>query len=483
MPVRLTVGLCLAILLCPALAAAQSATPAAITIDASKRHQTIDGFGTCLISWVPKFERLYNTPKFQQIYADELGCSMMRINLWGPVMPKPVEDWRQIRYQDFVLTGEGRRTRLFIDAGKGFKRVNPQMRFIGTAWSPPAWMKENNAIVDKATGAIGGDGYTRQGRTFDNRVKTKYFPHFARWLVEMAKLHRAEGVPLYAISPGNEVMFTQTFESCVWSAEDLATVIALLGEQLEAEGLGEIKIFGPETMTSHNWSPDLANELYIKTLKGNAAAWKQFDVWATHGYTDGFTTDKSKDSTAIYWGMIKDTGKPFWITEGGTGGHDWPAALHEMGAMLHNALVGGNASAFVPWQISEEKKSEHGLMVMDEFTGKTRAAQHYFKFIRPGAVRVDATPGDGPVPASAYVHEGDKTLTIVLTNPTKGEQAVTIELSGGGMAGVREMKVFRTSAREQFKELDEAAVKDGKIELTLPAESMVTLHGSTGVRS
>jgi O-glycosyl hydrolase len=268
----------------------------------------------------------------------------------------------------------------------------------------------------------------------------------------------------------------------VWSAEDLATVVALLGEQLEAEGLGDVLIFGPETMSSHNWSPDLANELYIKKLKANPDAWKHFDVWATHGYTDGFTTDKSKDSTAIYWNLIKDTGKPFWITEGGTGGHDWPAALHEMGAMVHNALVGGNASAFVPWQISEQRESEHGLMVMDQFTGKTRAAQHYFKYVRPGAVRVDATPSDEPVATSAYLHEADGTLTIVLTNPAKAEQRITLDLKGDAIAGLRQMKALRTSADEQFKELSEAAVNGGKLELTLPAESMVTLHGSTTER-
>jgi O-glycosyl hydrolase len=446
-----------------------------IRVDLNQRHQTIEGFGTCLISWVPEWERRYNTPAFQKIYAEELGCSMMRINLWGPVCPKAVEDWKQIRYQDFVLDGEGHRAMVFVNAGKGFARVNPQMRFIGTVWSPPAWMKENNSITDKASGAIGGDGYVRDGKTYNNRVKKQYFPHFAKWMVEMAKFHKAQGVPLYAISPGNEVMFTQTFESCVWSAADLAEVVGLLGQMLEDEGMGDILIFGPETMTSHNWSADLANALYIKTLKADPKVWKYFDRFATHGYTDGFTTDKSKESAAIYWNMIKGTGKAFWITEGGTGVHSWPGAMNDIGAMIHNSLVGGNVSAFVPWQISEERESEHGLMVNDRFTGKTRAAQHYFKFIRPGAVRVDAEPSDAPTPVSAYLHEADNTLTIVAANPTGQAQDVSFTLEGA--TALKQMDVYRTTAQDQFKQLDAVGVSDGKVALTLPPQCMVTLVG------
>jgi hypothetical protein len=45
-------------------------------------------------------------------------------------------------------------------------------------------------------------------------------------------------------------------------------------------------------------------------------------------------------------------------------------------------------------------------MVMDQMTPKTHVARHYFKFIQPGAVRVDATPvtvRSKPVPMSTPV--------------------------------------------------------------------------------
>jgi glucosylceramidase len=160
-------------------------------------------------------------------------------------------------------------------------------------------MKENNSINGEKSGAIQGDDY----KGINNRVKKEFYPHFAKWLVEMVKLHQAEGVPLYAVSPGNEVMFTQGFESCVWDADDFATIVRLSGEMLEREGLGKVKLFGPETMTSHNWST--ANPLYAQKLMGDPQVAKHFDVFATHGYTNGFDADKAQGSSSEFWNLIK----------------------------------------------------------------------------------------------------------------------------------------------------------------------------------
>jgi glucuronoarabinoxylan endo-1,4-beta-xylanase len=294
----------------------------------------------------------------------------------------------------------------------------------------------------------------------------------------MARLHKAEGVPLYAISPGNEVMFTQSFESCVWDAADFAQIVGMLGQQLEQEGMGDVLVFGPETMTGANRGKGIANQAYVDAIRQDPKAARFLARWATHGYTDGFTTDAGKDSASAFWNLIEATNKPFWITEAGSGAHEWPAALHGIGAMIHNALVGGNASAFLPWQATETTANEHGLMVGDRLTGKSRAAQHYFRFVRPGAVRVETTPSTGAVPASAFVRDEDDTLTIVLANPSRHPREVQLHLIGEPR--LREMQVYRTSAAEQFQQLEPAAVQDSEIHLALPAESMVTLHGQRG---
>lgn len=472
---RASYGMTLAVVIAMVAACGRADAEQTVHVDLNQRYQTIDGFGTCLIGWDRDYDRLYATEAFQRVYAEEVGCSMLRINMWGPVMQVPEEDWRDITYKKFYLRSRGHRARTFLEFARAVKKLNPQIKLVGSVWTPPPWMKINQAITDDHSGAISGDSYAYKGGTITNRVKPELFRHFAKWMVEMVKMHEAEGVPFYAVSIGNEVMFTQSFDSCVWTAEDYATVVRYLGEMLESEGLGHVKIFGPETMTGHNW--ETANPLYIRELMKDPETAKHFDIFATHGYTDGFQTDTSSETAIEFRKLIEPYGRRFWITEGGTGLHNWPLPLTQIGSRLHNALVHGNASAVMPWQISEKTPEQQGMMVFDRQTHKTHVATHYFRFIRPGAVRVDASPSDGQVIASAYLHEADRMLTMVLTNPTLRDQTVTVRVSPLP-DGLSQMQAYRTSESEEVKLVDPVTVEDGAMTITLAAESIVTLQGS-----
>jgi O-glycosyl hydrolase len=125
-----------------------------VTVDGAVRYQTIEGFGTCLIAWSERFRELYRTEEFQRIYVEGVGCNMLRVNMWGPTFEKPTEDWRQIRCEDFNMEANGGRPRIFVDFGRGILKINPEIKIIGTVWSPPAWMKMNKSITDKRSNAI-----------------------------------------------------------------------------------------------------------------------------------------------------------------------------------------------------------------------------------------------------------------------------------------------------------------------------------------
>ncbi len=446
------------------------AAPAAaedVTIDASHRYQTIEGFGTCLIAWSDQFRRLYRTEEFQKIYVEGVGCNMLRVNMWGPTFEKPTEDWRKISCDDFDMTSSNGRPRIFVDFGKGILKLNPDIKTIGTVWSPPAWMKVNKSITDKSSGAIRAGGYGK----FNNRVDPRYFKHFCKWMAEYVKIHDKLGVPFYAVSPGNEVQFTQSFESCVWDGEDYVTILAMLRETLDAEGYKDVKIFGPETMTSHMYEGGTGS--YVKAIKDDPKALAALSVFATHGYEDGVKGEMSATSSGKFWDMIKDTGKPFWITEGGTGNHTWPAPIHQgVGNALHNALVAGNCSAFVPWQITERRQSIHALMATSDYTPKTYTAMHYTKFISPGAQRIDAQPGFAAVQIGAFLHEKNRVLTVVAINPT--DQQPPLNLTFKNLPALTSLKAYRTSASESLKEIAEIPVTNNKATAQMTPQSIVT---------
>jgi glucuronoarabinoxylan endo-1,4-beta-xylanase len=467
MRVRFISGMVLLLIACvPSF----TASAVDVAIDGAVRHQTIEGFGTCLIAWGERFRELYRTQEFQKVYVQGVGCNMLRVNMWGPTFEKPTEDWTQIRYEDFDLGADGGRPRIFIDFGRGIRGLNPDARIMGTVWSPPAWMKVNRSITDIKSSAIRAGGYGDN----NNRVDPKYFRHFCKWMVEYVKLHDKQGVPFYAVSPGNEVQFSQSFESCVWDGRDFAAIVVMLREMLDSQGYAHVKVFGPETMTSHLYEGGTGS--YVKAIRDNPAALKALDVFATHGYEDGVKAEMSATSSRQFWDLIADTGKPFWITEGGTGDHDWPAPIHKgVGNALHNALVAGNCSAFVPWQITEGRKSIHALMMMSEYTPKTYTAMHYTKFIRPGARRIDAEPGFATVQVGAFLHEKDGELAIVALNPT--DQEHTLSLTFRNLNGLTTLKAYRTSVSENLKEIGDLPVRGDKAEFSMTPQSIVTFSG------
>jgi O-glycosyl hydrolase len=446
------------------------ATSVDVKVNGAIQYQTIEGFGTCLIAWSERFRQLYRTEEFQRIYAEGIGCNMLRVNMWGPTFEKPTEDWRQIRCEDFDMDANGGRPRIFVDFGRGILKINPEIKIIGTVWSPPAWMKMNKSITDKRSNAIRAGGYGK----INNRVNPKYFKHFCKWMAEYVKLHDKLGVPFYAVSPGNEVQFTQSFESCVWDGKDYVTILVMLREALDAEGYEYVKIFGPETMTSHMYEGGTGS--YVTAIKENPKALAALDAFATHGYEDGVKAEMSATSSGRFWEIIKDTGKPFWITEGGTGGHDWPDPIHKgIGNALHNALVAGNCSAFVPWQITERSRNTHGIMVMNTYTPKTYTAMHYSKFIPSGARRIDAQPGFDVVQVGAFFHEKTGNLTIVAINPTNEKQ--TLNLTFNNLTGLTSLKVHRTSASENLLEVGEINVNNNKAAFQMTTQSIVTFSG------
>lgn len=457
------------------------------TVNLDEQFQTIEGFGTSLINFGPywkEFPDLYRTKEFQEFYVNEMGMNMLRCNLWGGVLMDPVENWQDISYEDFDLSASDvkrpknrRDVQVFVDFAKAMIILNPESKIIATVWTPPPWMKMNNELTDTASGAIYGDRYInrRTNKPVTNRLKPKYYKHYAKYLVEWVKLFEHHtGKPLYAISIGNEVMFTQPFGSCVWTAEDYGKMIVELGEMLTSEGYDDVLIYGPETMTSHN--SDIANPMYINVLTDSPAA-QYLDVFATHGYVDGFEEDYEASGIIEFRKMIEATDKPFWITEGGTGGHKWPDPVTGIAAAIYNAAVYGNVSTFTPWQVTDPHPNTHGMMVYDLPTPKTYTAKHFFRFIDDGARRVEATPVRKIVNMAAFYHPEKQEVTIIAINPEESNVNVGFQIEGN-ITDIADVTAFRTSATERMHPIDDVQAQGTYFRMNIPPQSITTIHGT-----
>jgi hypothetical protein len=133
------------------IAVVLAATPAVhatdVTVNGSQRYQTIGGFGACLIAWVGRFRELYRTEHFQRIYAEGVGCTMLRVNMWGPTLEEPAEDWTEICHKDLDFNANGGRPQR---TGQGVLSLWEEHRQRPTARESAAVVKDGQSDSERA---------------------------------------------------------------------------------------------------------------------------------------------------------------------------------------------------------------------------------------------------------------------------------------------------------------------------------------------
>jgi uncharacterized protein YjdB len=430
-----------------------------VQIDTDETFQTIVGFGAT------GFFQSETTTDFG---AYDLGVSMYRHGINARFSTKPVNEPADLRYQDFNFD-PSQRTEFdrVVETYRDLKARRPEVRFVGTAWTPPAWMKDNNAYTGSGAGSFGSDP--------TNRLSDDHYDEYAKFLVEYQKMMTAMDMPLYAIGPQNEPQFTQSFDSCLYTGAEFAAMVKEIGLAFEADSsVDRPLIFGPEDMTLAHYGT-LRHKQYVDALLADDVA-DYFDIFATHGYTDGVQGGSSLDP-AVYWNSIKQFDRPYWITEGGTGGHDWPEPITEgIGSYLHYALAEGNASVFLAWQLEGLSDEQNVIGGPGQPTKKTYAAMHYWRFIRPGFLRVGVTllgsDRDG-ILVSAYRDQAKRRFVVVAINTNTSSRSLELDVEGGMSLG--NLDYYQTTATLDFKHQGAIDFSSGAGTVSLPARSMTTL--------
>lgn len=431
-----------------------AAQPSQVVVDAGFRYQTIEGFGACSIGWVPEMDAFYSTESFRHLYLTELGCTIYRAPLWAPILPDPIGNLEDLTYERFVSNNT--RANSYINLMKNLVAWKPDIYIIASSWSPPAWMKTNNNLV-------GGGS-----------LRPIYFEHFAKYMVEWVKFMRdRHGVDISALSIQNELLFAQDFESCVWTPADYLTVTRILGRRLREEGLGHVRLFGPEHMTSG----PTANIDFVSAIMNDPEARLYFDVVASHGYVDGVTSDTAPNNPNYFFQRaVRPYGLTYWMTE--TSGE----APNHAGAIstarkMHYALSEGMATAYVYWQAFERNASQFGLRGIQTDIGKFHAFRHYSRWLQPGSERIRVQPSASDLlEISAFLRPDSDELVVVLINA--GSQARQVEIEFRGLELPATLAVTRTTSANWSESLPPLPMNDRKVLLDAPALSIFTLTGS-----
>lgn len=446
-----------------------------VTVDDTIRHQTIDGFGTCLAWWL---EKPYSDPKFRELYYRDLGCSILRMEFHPNALEREVtlsdDIDANIRLFNFKAPG----VKVFGEfAQAGMKLKLDEFKLIGSLWTPPHWMK---------TGAT----LNKQGQSCGGQLKMgdEDLLQFARYVAAFCRGFEKEwGVPVYAISIQNELRFREPYNSCVYTPAGYAQALAAVAREFKRCGI-TTRLIGPEDVGVGPPGDDffLKQQMsFIDAARQNKDAWSALEILAIHGYSgDGVSPlGSTGENWAHYWDAIKPFNKRSWQTEasGQSPNWTWKGKDGDRGAFsiavsIHEALVRGNVSAWLYWQLSDGARVGAQTLARDaEITGpKYAVARHFFRFVRPGSVRVDAKSSEPLVMCSAFLDEARKGAVCQLINASGSDQVLFVKVPAGWCE--ENPTIYRSGEKEQFVDVPCNRVGDNAIRLLLPAGSIATIQ-------
>lgn len=401
-----------------------------------------------------------------------------------------------------------RSSRNFIRGQSGVMPTN------GTPW-PFIWAGNFSGGVFDASGTprsefndawLGGSGPT-SALTQMARALAAYLRGF----------QQKYGVTLYAVSIQNELNFETFYNSCSYplSSDYIAALKTARAELDKYDDLKSIRLIGPEDLLGGDgygmWqygsgsSAIHKNLQYLQHIAADRAAAIATDFFCIHGYAaDGVNASGSDPKQWDWWvngwtsspgprlpATVKgfsSYGKKSWMTE--TSGEDtaWLApssgfpgqGAFSIAVKIHQALTTGRESAWVYWQMTDGKPVQAETLTdgaAQERSAKYSAAKHFFRYIRPGAVRVNVSvTGADALLSSAYVHDANGTLTVVLVNTQPSAVTATLDVPANPI-GIASFDAYTSSDASYFKQ-STIAVSGKSIAVTTPGYGVVTLYGS-----
>lgn len=277
-------------------------TKTLVDIDSSKRYQTMQGFGG---GYTGSVSHLINnlSPNmqkclFKSYFSHDVGMrySYLRVPIGGcdfdlspwaynelPENDANLSNFTQLDSRDLI---RNRQLKELMRVSK-----NHGVKILGVNWGPPKWMKEKNDWN-------GGE---------NNKLKKEYYQTFADYHLKWLDLMHNDGIPIWAISTGNEPASAKyiEFQALYWNAADQAVWIAdNLGPTLKNSKYSNIEIHGLDE------NRDVAPDFIGKMEESDARAFEYITGLQFHAYADKGLEPHSLDNF-----QDKFPDKQIWYTE------------------------------------------------------------------------------------------------------------------------------------------------------------------------
>ena len=195
--------------------------------------------------------------------------------------------------EHFTLEHDGQ----LLSVLKQIKQINPDVTFMASPWSAPAWMKVNNSLV--------GGGYLKQD------MHEAYADYIVRFVEEYAK----QGIDISYVSIVNEPSVgALSYPTMDMTPAEAAELTTLVGGKLREKGL-DTDIVGWDF--NYGSSSGAFADAFFECLYEEGEAGKYSDTVAFHGYDgDGYLNPDTMSGlrTGIEK-VVNEYGKAALVTE------------------------------------------------------------------------------------------------------------------------------------------------------------------------
>jgi O-glycosyl hydrolase len=391
--------------------------------------QAIDGFG------------FFGGTSKPEWLITEMGTTMVRTEVPADFEPSnenaDPDDLDLSRFNTSALDGA-------LASLRAYKNLLPDVKVIASVWSPPGWMK--------LSGQVGGGDQNPA----KNKLKAELVPEFAEYCVAYARAMNQNGIGLYGLCLQNEPYFSHDFPSCQYTSQEIVDLVEDVGARFEAEaakgdGFAAPLLFEPEHVLGDYFLGEINN--FINLLDRNADAKRFVERIALHAYTENATNPANIPNTL--WGRAAAAAariqKPLWMTE--TSGYEVSlnGAL-QMVEGVYTSLTYGSVQAWVHFG------ADGAFTAFSERTDLFYALKQVFRFVRPGAVRVDASIEGTMDLLPLCFRNADGSVVIVVIN--KGRTAVGVLPRAFRRLGQDRFSVYRTSEHNKCKKMGEAGIDE-----------------------
>ena len=369
---------------------AQTST-ATISVDSRVKYQHVTGFGG--FSPSPTWQYWLKDSDMDKLFGK--GTSQLGLNI----------------------------VRLYISSNKGAwgasvanaKRAKKYGAFVfASPWTPPKEWKSNNESAN------GGS------------LLESHYADWANYLNDYYKYMKQQGVTIDAVSVQNEPDWKASYESCIWTGQQMAKFLKEQGSKIEC------KVIAPEAI-------HFSKNMHEPILKDEAAC-ARLDIMGGHFYGwDGSS-----------YPLAAQKGKEVWMTEflinerqeNNKLNINWKDDGFLFARSVNDAML-ANMSAWVHYSL----KRYYGVYGDGQY-GTTENAitkrgwilSHYAKYVS-GTTRVRHVLDDasGKLTSSAYLTQTGDSIVVMLLNPSDNTVATTFDLPFYTQSGAQVLTTESTS--------------------------------------